>query len=64
VYRTIAVDRVWREYDRCVVTPNRVRFEAEHVVIAMVSYQQPSCRAARRHERHLVHRISGGILVG
>jgi putative flavoprotein involved in K+ transport len=48
VYRAIAVDRVWREYDRYVVTPNRVRFEAEHVVIAMASYQQPSCRGPGR----------------
>ncbi len=35
------VDRVWREGERYVVIAGERRFEADHVVVAMASYQAP-----------------------
>lgn len=55
VYRGIPVDRLWRDGDRYIVTAKRIRFEAEHVVVAMASYQRPSVPIMAR-------RLDAGIL--
>ena len=45
VYRGVTVDRVWRDGDRYHVSSNGLRFESEHVVIAMANLQRPSIPA-------------------
>jgi putative flavoprotein involved in K+ transport len=37
----VAVEQLSREGDRYLVTAGELSFEAEHVVVAMASYQRP-----------------------
>jgi putative flavoprotein involved in K+ transport len=44
----VRVDRLWRDADRYIVESGDRRFEADHVVIAMATYQQPKIPAFAR----------------
>jgi putative flavoprotein involved in K+ transport len=71
----VAVERLWREGDRYLVAAGDSSFEAEHVVVAMASYQRPRIPpfaseldpgVIRLHSsdyRNLAQMRPGGVLV-